>query len=52
MGGFPPLITARAEDERGGRAGEKVGAKQGGSGKGEVKEMNTVCGEVRHVTTR
>jgi len=24
----------------------------GGSGKGEVKEMNTVCGEVCHVTTR
>lgn len=34
-----------------GEPGE-VGAKQGGSGKGEVKEMNTVCGEVRHVTVR
>lgn len=52
------LITAEAEDEGRGRAqarqswrkAERV--KRRGSGKGEVKEMNTVCGDVRHVTTR
>lgn len=46
-----PFITAGAEDEGRGRAQARQSWSEAeGSGKGEVKEMNTVCGEVCHVT--